>query len=141
MGMLTWVLLGVVLGLASPFMVVHLQRRREAARAGVPGKVAPGPSVVRPRNPFAGVSVRPCAESPCAAVVALAHERFLAVRAPALPLPGCDRKQCGCRYIRHTDRRAKGDRRDEFAHFGGFQPKAGSDRRRRRDDRRNKSAH
>lgn len=137
MGVMTWVLLGVALGLASPFMVVHLQRRREAARAGVPARSAPA-SVVRPRNPFAGVSVRPCLEAPCDAVVALAHERYLAVRAPSLPVPGCDRKQCGCRYIRHADRRAKDDRRDDFAHFGGFHPKAGSERRSRRDDRRNK---
>lgn len=137
MGTMGWVLLGVALGLASPFMVLHLQRRRDIARV-TPGPVsrAQRAELARPKNPFAAVSIRPCVESPCAAVLSSHHVRYLAVRAPPLPLPGCDRKQCGCRYVRHADRRSPGDRRDGFARFGGLIPTVGKDRRARGEDRR-----
>ena len=66
-------------------------------------------------------------------------QRFLAVRAPALPVPGCDRKKCECRYIRHADRRAPGDRRDAFGRHGGLTPTTGAERRAR--DRRKTQSH
>ena len=137
MGTIGWVILGVALGLASPFMILQLQRRRDMARAGAgPVSRAQRAEFARPKNPFAAVSIRPCAESPCAAVLDMHHIRFLAVRAPPLPVSGCDRQQCGCRYIRHTDRRTPSDRRNAFARFGGLMPNVGKDRRSRDDDRR-----
>ncbi|MFO7552813.1 MAG: hypothetical protein R6W80_15510 [Haliea sp.] len=35
----------------------------------------------------------------------LQNNRFLQTEAPKLPLPGCGRLQCDCRYRRHRDRR------------------------------------
>ena len=134
---MAWVILGVALGVASPFMFMQLQRRRDVARAGG-GSLsrAQRAEIARPKNPFAAVSIRPCAENPCAAVLDMHHIRFLALRAPSLPVPGCDRQKCGCRYIRHADRRSPGDRRNAFAHFGGLIPTIGKDRRAPREDRR-----
>ena len=136
MGTLAWIIAGTALALASPFMVLQIQRRRDAARAGAHSGRAVGAEPVRPRNPFAAVSIRPCAESPCAAVEKLDHKRYLAVSAPALPVAGCDRKKCGCRYIRHSDRRLPGDRRDHFARFGGLTPQMGKEQRDPSKDRR-----
>jgi hypothetical protein len=135
MSALTWIFLGVGVGLISPFMVLQLQRHRAAARIGMSPAQAPA-DALPPRNPFAGVAIRPCRESPCAAVTALADKRFLAVRAPALPVPGCDRTTCNCRYVRFADRRAPDDRREAYARFGGFKPNSGTNRRIRNDDRR-----
>ena len=137
MGMYTWLLLGLALGIASPYMIIGIQRRRDLVRAGDGPAPVSRAEVMRPSNPFAAVSIRPGLERPCAAVIRMQSERFLAVRAPPLPVPGCDSKKCTCRYIRHTDRRAPGDRRDGFARFGGLIPKAGDDRR--KADRRKKS--
>jgi hypothetical protein len=72
-------------------------------------------------------------------VTALAERRFLAVKAPSLPVPGCDRGNCNCRYVRLADRRAPEDRRDPHAHFGGITPNRGTNRRIRNDDRRRDS--
>ena len=41
----------------------------------------------------------------CTAVEKMGGKRFLTAEAPWLPLPGCDRKQCKCRYARYDDRR------------------------------------
>lgn len=135
MGTFTWLLLGVALGIATPFVILGYQRRHDVVRAGtVPAHLSRA-EAMRPANPFAAVSIRPSAEKPCAAVVQMHHLRYLAVRAPSLPVAGCDRKQCGCRFVRHSDRRATGDRRDGFARFGGLIPTVGKDRR-APDDRR-----
>jgi hypothetical protein len=89
----------------------------------------------RPANPFAAVSIQPCDE-PCGAVLQMHHIRYLAVRAPRLPVAGCDQAKCSCRYIRHSDRRAPGDRRDGFARFGGLLPNVKANRRSDSADRR-----
>ncbi len=139
MGTVGWLILGVALGMATPFVVLRLQHWRDMARAGGgsgPVSRARQAEVARPGNPFAAVSIRPCAESPCTAVLQMHHIRFLAVRAPPLPVPGCDRQQCGCRYVRHADRRTPGDRRNVFARFGGLIPNVGRNRRSSGEDRR-----
>ncbi|WKZ11709.1 MAG: hypothetical protein QY320_11550 [Gammaproteobacteria bacterium] len=135
MSVMMWVVLGVALGLASPFMLLQLQRRRDVARSAVRGGSGTSPPV-RPANPFAAVSIRPCADAPCAAVLRIQDQRYLALRAPALPVTGCERHSCGCRYVRHADRRAADDRRDPFARFGGITPSAGRERRSKDTDRR-----
>lgn len=140
MGIVAWVVLGLALGLGSPFLFMQLQRRRDLARAGARGAeampAARRAQLARPRNPFAAVTIRPCAESPCAAVLKMHNTRYLAVRAPRLPVPGCDRANCGCGYVRHADRRTPGDRRDAFAQFGGYSPNLGNERRAPSVDRR-----
>ncbi len=138
MSLIMWALLGIALGLASPFVVLHVQRRRDAIRGGLRARVVPA-DVVRPANPFAAVSIRPTADRPCTAVLQMQDQRYLAVRAPSLPVPGCDRQKCGCRYVRHADRRAADDRRDPFARFGGITPSVGRERRRTETDRRRNS--
>ncbi len=44
-------------------------------------------------------------EGQCSSVRALKERRFLVRRAPSLPLPGCNRSSCQCKYIHHEDRR------------------------------------
>ena len=65
----------------------------------------------RVTNPYHAVTVVPGLEC-CQAARVLQGHRFLSTEAPALPLKGCDRSSCGCRYNHHNDRRARaGDRR------------------------------
>ncbi len=136
MGMVAWVMLVVALAVASLFAFMQFQRRRDISRSvGGSARVSRA-EAMRPSNPFAAVSIRPCLDDPCTAVMKLHDQRYLAVKAPSLPAPGCDRKHCGCRYIRHADRRSPSDRRDSFARFGGLTPKFGRDQRVPRDDRR-----
>ena len=52
-----------------------------------------------------GVSV-----SACEAARALEGERFLANQSPALPLAGCSKARCDCRFAKLSDRRTD-DRR------------------------------
>jgi hypothetical protein len=46
----------------------------------------------------------------CEAARALEGRRFLALQAPALPLPGCTASQCACKFGKLADRRTE-DRR------------------------------
>ena len=50
----------------------------------------------------------------CASVKSLGNKRFLASKAPQVPLANCDSGKCQCRYIRHKDRRAGEDRRAAY---------------------------
>ena len=120
MNTLSWLAAGAAVGIAMPFVTVLLQRRRDAVSVGV-GAVTAGArrERIRPANPFAGVSVEHAPDCSCEAVRQLGQRRFLAVRAPALPLPGCDRARCDCRYVRHADRRTSDDRRDLYSTFDG----------------------
>lgn len=136
MNVLVGMLLGVALVLASLFVVQHLKRRRDVMRTGAARRQVSRKSV-RPGNPFAAVSIRPGVESSCEAVRQFSGQRYLAVRAPSLPVPGCDSGKCGCRYRRYADRRASDDdRRDEFGRYGGITPSVSDERRGRSGDRR-----
>ena len=56
-------------------------------------------------NRYQSVSIA-CAGRCCAAVKALAGQRFLASNAPSLPLPSCTLgDQCKCKFQKHDDRR------------------------------------
>ena len=62
-------------------------------------------------NSYAAVSIR-CGTDSCESAQTLAGQRFLVNEAPTFPLPGCDRSNCSCKYVRHTARRGNdGDRR------------------------------
>lgn len=52
----------------------------------------------------------------CSAINAIGMKRFLtAGTVPSLPLADCNRSTCGCRYVRHADRRSsQGNRRAIF---------------------------
>jgi hypothetical protein len=53
---------------------------------------------------FAAVEIRPRNDA-CEAAHALEGQRFLSNQAPALPLEGCSATQCGCRFVKLSDRR------------------------------------
>lgn len=85
------------------------------------------------RHPYHAVSVLagfPC----CAAARELEGERFLADRAPLLPLPGCDQRTCECAYQHHADRR-EGPRRDEELGLPGLSIGPQKNRREKPDRR------
>jgi hypothetical protein len=55
---------------------------------------------------FQSVSIG-CGAKSCGAAKDLDTLRFLAKRAPALPLATCSmQNQCQCRYVKHSDRRS-----------------------------------
>jgi hypothetical protein len=68
----------------------------------------------------------------CAAVERLAAQRWLSAEAPALPVPGCDARNCECRYRHHDNRRAKVRRADE----GGSRRAVKTERRGEKSGRR-----
>jgi hypothetical protein len=72
----------------------------------------------------------------CDAARKLGDQRFLSAEAPPLPLPGCDRGRCECRYVHHEDRRVGEERRMPFTAFGGFGLQSPEGERRKRLDRR-----
>jgi hypothetical protein len=74
----------------------------------------------------------------CDAARTLGDKRFLSAEAPPLPLPGCDRGRCECRYVHHEDRRVGDERRMPFTAFGGFGLQNVEGERRKRLDRRRK---
>ncbi|HNP34927.1 MAG TPA: hypothetical protein PKK10_03645 [Woeseiaceae bacterium] len=73
----------------------------------------------------------------CAAARDIEGHRFLASTAPRLPLPGCDRDSCDCRFQHYDDRRSGHDRRSPFA-SGGLAASTGKyeQERRQGDERR-----
>jgi hypothetical protein len=73
---------------------------------------------------------------PCDAAKALADKRFLSHEAPDLPLAGCDRDKCTCRYIHHSDRRSNEERRLPFVTHKGFGFEIDEERRQSNDRRR-----
>lgn len=87
-------------------------------------------------SPFHAVSIK-TGDKACAAAGEISGKRFLSSAAPRLPLPGCDVRECQCRFVHHKDRRNGKDRRSPFAP-GGFGSGTGSfpTERRERLDRR-----
>lgn len=73
---------------------------------------------------------------PCDAATALADKRFLSHEAPDLPLAGCDRDKCSCRYMHHSDRRSNEERRLPFVTHMGFGFEVDDERRQSNDRRR-----
>lgn len=80
------------------------------------GSKAPPPPQrpVQRVNAYQAVAVVPCPKA-CVAARESAGQRFLARRAPALPLPACDQPgQCTCRFRKYEDRRL-GSQRTPYA--------------------------
>jgi hypothetical protein len=65
---------------------------------------------------YHAVSINP-GSCGCSAVKAVGEKRFLTTgTVPNLPLADCNRATCGCRYVRHEDRRgSQGNRRAIFS--------------------------
>ena len=66
---------------------------------------------------YHAVSIKPGAYA-CSQANELAGERFLATKAPELPLEGCMSSNCECRFVHHGDRRTGKDRRSPFTSGG-----------------------
>lgn len=65
-------------------------------------------------NAYQAVEIVPCLKA-CEAAREITGTRFLARRAPVLPLGICDRKgDCTCRFRKHEDRRV-GPQRNPYA--------------------------
>lgn len=130
----------LIVGFVTGLLVGILFRRSWLTRwfgsaAGAKSRRPPQQGAKSPQGKHRGVSIRPGRQS-CAAAQQLKDKRFLAGEAPALPLAGCDREKCDCRYAHHEDRREGIDRRDLFTTFGGFRPESGAEKRRPKSDRR-----
>ena len=87
---------------------------------------------------YHAVSIKPGAYA-CTQANEMAGERFLATKAPELPLDGCMSSNCECRFVHHDDRRTGKDRRSPFTSGGltGATGKYAQERREgneRRDD-------
>jgi len=100
-------------------------------------KPAPAPAKKKPPNRYHAVSIMPGPRC-CAAARDLIEQRFLSPQAPPLPLKGCDRATCECRYEHHPDRR-KGPRRARdlgvsVAGYDGNEQRTGGGRGRRKSD-------
>ena len=90
---------------------------------------------VEPLTPYRAVSVRAGYVS-CEAAKQFGNKRFLANKAPRLPLPECTCETCNCSYVHHADRRRGFDRRKEL----GEAPVAGTLERRISPGRRSTDA-
>lgn len=64
-------------------------------------------------------------------------KRYLSMRAPSLPLAGCDKQSCKCRYKTYSDRRDD-DRRSAFGMHNSVNTLQESSDRRSYADRRKK---
>jgi hypothetical protein len=95
-------LIATLAAIAALAGVVHWwSRRRQASH--VPSRT------VRAAERFASVEIRR-GSSACEAARALDGQRFLANQSPALPLAGCSKARCDCRFAKLSDRRTD-DRR------------------------------
>ena len=105
-------------------------KQKKASRECLPQRVA-GAGV---ESEFACVALR-CGRTSCHAARRLRGTSQLANDAPVLPLPGCDKGMCGCRYVKTEDRRQSEGRRLVDL---GIRPFVfdGSDQRAKLDDRR-----
>ena len=154
-----WGVLGAAIGLGAPYLF-KLWQQAAANRADSP------PTAVAPRTPlvrrdslpaaqgqsegpaglnrkllrkFHGVSVKP-GQHACAAVQALAGQRFLPAEVPAVPLKACDVQKCQCAFSHHGDRRDQEDRRSGWGGYGGFVPSIpGGNRRAKARERRRRA--
>jgi hypothetical protein len=59
--------------------------------------------------PFGSVEIR-VRSGACETAKALSGQRFLALEAPALPLPACSAARCTCSFVKLTDRRTESRR-------------------------------
>jgi len=128
--------MGLIIGIlvvGIGILLIVRSRQSQAPRAKRP--LASRPVKSTATSKFHAVSIS-CSSTACDAARALVDTRTLSEQAPLLPLPECDAVECACRFVHHTDRRRRDDRRDEFRQgLGGETGKFMKERRRRRDRR------
>lgn len=114
-------------------IAVVLRRRRDTGTSTAGSQ--------RPRDPaattskFHAVSIRP-GPSACQAAMGLQGQRFLSDAAPQLPLPGCGRQNCQCRFVHFSDRRSGDDRRSPYPATIGMDTGTYKQEQRKAPDRR-----
>lgn len=96
------------------FALLLLSRKREKPAGKRRDRRASSRKRTKPPNPYASASVRQ-GDCACEGAKALEDKRFLSRDVPQLPLATCSAAQCGCRYVRHEDRRKTEDRREMFS--------------------------
>lgn len=82
----------------------------------------------RVTNPYHAVSIHAGPSCP-ETEIRYGGVRFLSKDAPPIPLPSCDRRSCGCRYVHHEDRRSGFDRRHRDVWEPASRLAKGGDRR------------
>jgi hypothetical protein len=85
---------------------------------GSPGKTISGrkrKARIGARNPYAARFIMP-GNNPCETAQRFSAKKYLVNEAPKLPLQGCDRAHCQCKFMEHNDRReSHEDRRNPCA--------------------------
>jgi len=100
---MSWILL---IGFtASAFTLFRLKQKKSPA-VSLPQKL----SAVATDGDFACVELR-CSRGSCHGARRIRGLSQLACEAPVLPLPGCDKGICSCRYVKTDDRRQSEGRR------------------------------
>lgn len=123
MGASTLVLLLIGAGFTVTVLVALVRNLQATGPATPRTRLAPKASArekaskaTSPGSPFRAVSIAP-GPKPCAAVKALQGKFYLVELGdvPNLPLFGCDKSKCGCRYSHHADRRSSEEDRRTIA--------------------------
>ncbi len=89
----------------------YMRQRQEKSSTATVKKVRPR---AKKSTAYHAVAIK-FSQNGCAAAKALAGRRFLANKAPTLPLPECDVSKCECQFAHYDDRRTRKDRRSPFA--------------------------
>jgi len=100
---MSWILLFAFT--ASAFALFRQKQKRSPAMS-LPQKM----TAVATDSEFACVELR-CGRGSCHAARRIRGMSQLACEAPVLPLPGCDKGICSCRYAKTDDRRQSEGRR------------------------------
>ena len=122
-----WWAFGTTLGIVSPLLYWRFRSQARPARQRKP-------SVINEPS-YQAIEIRPGLIS-CEEASALAGQRFLSDDAPELPLPGCDKNNCHCRYAHLDDRRSGEERRLPFDKTIAFDIHAKAEKRSATSDRR-----
>lgn len=97
----------------------------------------PSPSADSLEKSYPGVAIKLCANA-CKAAEKLENIRYLSGEAPLLPLPGCDKLKCACKYVHYDDRRdINEDRRHAYSMKTDLYTSNGNENRRQEKERRN----
>ncbi|MDR2259448.1 MAG: hypothetical protein LBE06_00630 [Azoarcus sp.] len=113
MKILAWILLilliaGLVVG---GFLYIRAQMREEKKQGGSGTLFSRNKGEPVRLFAYRAVELQLCVD-PCEVGISIAGKRLLRENTPALPLPGCKRKECECSYVQHDDRRSSQPRRD-----------------------------
>ncbi|MDR2032421.1 MAG: hypothetical protein LBP86_09290 [Azoarcus sp.] len=110
---LAWVLLILLIAglVAGAFFYIRSQMQEEQKHGGGGAVFSRSKGAPVQLYAYRATELQLCVD-PCEIGFSIAGKRLLRENAPALPLPGCRRKECDCCYIQHDDRRSSQPRRD-----------------------------